>query len=162
MVFVITNSVRGDIVHFLLWQGRLKNWIPQKGPPPKPNQKCKCIYYDQPYKCPTKKCYASFLFVQRRRESSQGAALSEKLQLVNLGNGSYISLSWTNSLWAFALEGFHFIFEKGLCWPMLITQGLWASVSPLNSVHSISQFSALAHFKWIFDILISNRADWSH
>lgn len=88
--------------------------------------------------------------------------MSGKLQLVHLGNGSHISLSCTNSPWASALEGFHFIVEKVLCRPKLITQGLGASVNPLNSVHSLSQFSALAHFKWIFDILISNRADWSH
>lgn len=88
--------------------------------------------------------------------------MSEKLQLVHLGNRSHVSLSCTSSPWASALEGFHFIFEKVLHWPKLITQGLGASVSPLNSVHSLGQFSALAHFKWIFDILISNGADWSH
>ena len=63
-------------------------------------------------------------FVQRWGKGSQEAALSEKLQLVNLGNRSHISLSCTNSPWAFALEGFHLIFEKVLLWPMLITQGL--------------------------------------
>lgn len=90
----------------------------------------------------TKKRYASALFVQRWREGGQGAALSEKLQRVNLGNGSCLSLSCTNSPWAFALEGFHFIFEKVLYWPMLITQGLGASEfsSQHQPVFCISSF----------------------
>lgn len=107
MVFVITDSVRGDIVHFLLWQGSLKNGIPQKGPPPKPNQKCKYIYCDH-----QETLYASSLFVQRWKEGSQGAALLEKPQLVNLGNGSCISLSLHKFTLGFCTWRISFYFKK--------------------------------------------------
>lgn len=46
----------------------------------------------------------------------------------------------SSPFWAFALEGFHFIFEKLLCWPMLIIQDF----EPLSALGI--QFTASASF----------------
>lgn len=74
MVFVITSSVRGDIVHFLLRQGRLKNGIPQEGPPPRPNQQCNCAFITTTLQLPTKKHLGFILFcakTERRQPESR-------------------------------------------------------------------------------------------
>lgn len=104
MVFVITDSVRGDIAHFLLWQGRLKNGIPQDGPPRSLIRNASACIRTTPTNSAPRN-----VSVRGEMERRQGAVLSEKLQLVNLGNGSHRSLflhkftlgfcSWSNSFY---------------------------------------------------------------
>lgn len=132
MVFVITDSVRGDTVHFLLGQGRLKNGIPWNGLPPEPNQKCKCIYCDTPHPPQTSHSETlHFILVPcEDGERRPRTAVSGKLHLLHLGNGSHISLSCTNSPWAPALEGFHFIVEKSLALARAYNSRTWSLCQP--------------------------------
>lgn len=53
-------------------KGKAKEWNSTKGPPPKPNQKCKCIYHDHPQKLPPGSAHAFHpFFVQRWRETAR-------------------------------------------------------------------------------------------
>lgn len=163
MVFVITHSVRDDIVHFLLWQGRLKTGIPQKGPPPKPHRKCECTGHDHPTTSHQELPYASSLFVQRWRGGRRGAVLSEKLPLGNLGNGSRGSLS----LHKFTLLGFctwriSFYFWKSVVLAHACNSRTLSLCQPLEfssqhqPVFCISSFQmALWHFNFKTGRLVS-------
>lgn len=162
MVFVIPNPVRGDIVHFLLWQGRLKNGIPEKGPPLKPPQECKLNYHS----CPPQTSHPAQrfplpCFLQNWREEIRRQLHLRKLQPEKWGDFLRKPLSAhihpelctgrTSSQFPECVM-LASVYNSG---HLSASVGLW---EPLSS----SQLSALVHFKWLFDILISKTADWSH
>lgn len=152
MVFVIPNPVRGDIVHFLLWQGRLKNGIPEKGPPPKPPQERKLNYHSRPHKLPTQlSASLCHVFLQNWREGIRQQLHLRKLQPEKWGDGSLESCGRTSS----QSRGSAMLTSAYNSGYLSASVGLW---EPPSS----SQLSALVRFKWLFDILISKTADWSH
>lgn len=162
MVFVITDSVRGDIAHFLLWQGRLKNGIPQDGPPRSLIRNASACIRTTPTNSAPRNVSVLHTFLGGEMERRQGAVLSKKLQLVNLGNGSHRSLflhkftlgfcSWSNS----------FYFWKSVVLALAYNSRTLSFSQPWILFTARAGISCISSFQmtlWHFNF---KGADWSH
>lgn len=90
MVFVITDSVRGDIIHFLRDKEGME--FHRKAHLPSLLRNASAFIVTTLTNFTPRNCSVLHaFFVQKWREGSQGAISAEKLQLVNLGNGSLVS-----------------------------------------------------------------------